>query len=416
VDPNNYIRQHYVEMSDGEMARILNLSAKGVKNRRHRMGLMKGSQSTSDSAVSEDLDKVYEALEESGDVSKITLTKYVTQKENSAGEVETTSNTRTTVTIDPNEVPMWNPVCTAPPLKISPVKKTATKRDMKVAVILPDPQIGYRFDPVSGLLDPFHDEHAMNVALQIVQHLNPDKIVNLGDYLDLPQYSKYAQEPLFAHTTQPSIDRGASFLAEQRASAPKAEIALIEGNHDKRLMDYIMRNAMAAFGLKRANSAPEDWPLLSVPYLLRLDEIGVKYIEGYPGGEYYINDHLKCIHGKRTGKRGTIARSVIEDERVSTITGHNHHIEIAYKTIHKRDSLYTPFAAILGCLCRIDGVVPSVHTTLSSNGKPIRYYEDWQQAVGVVYYYDDDPNMHIEAVKIHEGRALFNGKEFISNL
>ena len=142
------------------------------------------------------------------------------------------------------------------------------------------------------------------------------------------------------------------FLAQQRAVAPDAEIALIEGNHDKRLMDFMMRNAMAAFGLKRANAQPEEWPVLSVPFLLRLDEIGVEYIEGYPGGEYYINSHLKCIHGKRTGRRGKVAPTVVDDERISTITGHNHHIEVAYKTIHKKEGLFTPFAAILGCLSR----------------------------------------------------------------
>ena len=63
----------------------------------------------------------------------------------------------------------------------------------------------------------------------------------------------------------------------------------------------------------------------------------------------------------------------------------------------------------------IDGVVPSVHTSLGQQAKPIRYYEDWQQGLGVVYYYEDDPNMHLEIVNIHEGRALFNGSEYIGN-
>ena len=89
---------------------------------------------------------------------------------------------------------------------------------MKAAVVLPDPQIGFRFDPVTRTLDPFHDEKAMDIALQIVQEVQPDKIVNLGDYLDFPQFSKYAQEPLFAHTTQPAIDRGSSLLGSTKSS------------------------------------------------------------------------------------------------------------------------------------------------------------------------------------------------------
>jgi hypothetical protein len=161
---------------------------------------------------------------------------------------------------------------------------------------------------------------------------------------------------------------------------------------------------------------PDDWPVLSVPYLLRLDEMGIEYIEGYPAGEYYINDDLKCIHGKRTGRRGRISQAVIEDERVSTITGHNHHIEIAYKTIHKRSGSHTSFAAILGCLCRIDGAVPSVKSGLNANAKPIRNYEDWQQGIGIVTYVEGNPNSHVEIVHIHDGNAIFDGREYAADV
>ncbi|WP_218571937.1 hypothetical protein, partial [Pseudomonas sp. SZ57] len=85
---------------------------------------------------------------------------------------------------------------------------------------------------------------------------------------------------------------------EQRANAPEAEVTLIEGNHDRRLQKSILRNAKAAFGLKRAND-PESWPVLSVPNLLRLDDLGVEYVEGYPAGEKWINDNLVCIHGHK---------------------------------------------------------------------------------------------------------------------
>jgi hypothetical protein len=417
---NEYITENYQSFSDREMSESLGISIKAVKNRRHRMQLIKGSATPTAYDPDEAelaIDELTEAFQSVGDVDRVTLTKYVTTKQGSASlEPETTSNTRTTVTVKSNAWPEWVPIRQAPPLNIKPVKVTKVKRDLKTAVILPDPQIGYRFDPALGELDPFHDEKAMNVALQVVQDIQPDKIVNLGDYLDLPQYSKYTQEPLFAHSTQPAIDRGSSFLAEQRASAPDAEIVLIEGNHDKRLMDYMMRNAMAAYGLKRANAAPDDWPVLSVPYLLRLDEINVEYIEGYPAGEYYINDNLKCIHGKRTGRRGRIASTVIDDERVSTITGHNHHIEIAYKTIHQRSGLHIAFAAILGCLCRIDGAVPSVKSGLTANARPIRHYEDWQQGVGIVTYSEESNYSHIEIGHIYEGKAIGNGREYIADV
>lgn len=406
-------------MTDKEIGEDLGLSAKAVKNRRHRMFLMKALtikdlDKTLDS--NSPIDEISDAAERFGIVDKVSVTKYVTVKDKGPGEPpEKTSNTRTSVYLKPeSDGKLWDPITQSPPITIKPLKYKTVSRDTKIAVILPDPQIGYRFDPKTGTLDPFHDEDAMNIALQMIQDIRPDKIVNLGDFLDLPQYSKYPQEPLFAHTTQPSLDRASSFLAEQRANAPEAEIVLLEGNHDKRLMDFIMRNAMAAFGIKRANSLPEDWPVMSIPYLLRVEEIGVKYIEGYPTGEYYINDHLKCVHGMRIGKRGKASHMVIEDELMSTITGHTHHIEVAYRTIHKRSGLSVPFAAILGCLCRIDGAVPSVHSGIGASGKPVRNFEDWQQGVGVVYYKDDGSNQQINITNIQEGRAIFQGKEYTS--
>jgi len=414
---NEYIKDNYQYMTDKEMGEALGLSAKAVKNRRHRMVLMKVftvgdlSSATESQGV---LDEARSSMEQFGVIDKVSVTKYITVKDKGLGEPsEKTSNTRTSIYLKPDvESKLWDPITQSPPIIIKPVKYKAISRDTKVAVILPDPQIGYRLDPRTGELDPFHDERAMNIALQLIQELQPDKIVNLGDFLDLPQYSKYPQEPLFAHTTQPSLDRASSFLAEQRANAPKSEIVLLEGNHDKRLMDFIMRNAMAAFGIKRANSLPDDWPVMSIPYLLRVDEIGVKYIEGYPTGEYYINDSLKCIHGMRIGKRGRASHMVIEDELMSTITGHTHHIEVAYRTIHKRSELSIPFAAILGCLCRIDGAVPSVHSGLKSNGKPIRNFEDWQQGIGIVHYDEDGQDQQLNVVNIKEGKAIFQGRKY----
>jgi len=417
---NDFITANYQDMTDSEMAAATGISTKAVKNRRHRMELFKDKAFPStlhDGPVTESVESLEKLLKDVGEVGRVSLTKYVSVKDKGPDEPpETTTNYTTRVAVQPAVEPQWDHIRQAPPVEIHPVQIKKSKRDTKIAVILPDPQIGYRFDPETKEFDSFHDEHAMNVALQVIQELQPDQVVNLGDYLDLPQYGRFAQEPFFAHTTQPAIDRGSSFLAEQRASAPKSEIVVIQGNHDKRLTEYLKINAMAAWGIKRANSEMHEPPVMSIPFLLRFEDMDIKYVEGYPAGEYYINDHLKCIHGKRTGRKTRIAPTVVEDEKVSTITGHNHHIEVAYRTIHKRKGLFMPFAAILGCLSRIDGAVPSVHSSLGVTGRPIRNYEDWQQAIGVVYYNDEDPNPQLDIIRIFEGRAIFQGREYVSNI
>ena len=146
-----------------------------------------------------------------------------------------------------SEGPEWQPVQQAEPTIVQPKVRTPSliSSDWKVAVALPDPQIGYR-KYEDGTLDPFHDEAAMDIALQIVglDHGHPlAQVVNLGDFLDLPMYGTYEQEQNFAHTAQLAINRGHRFLAEQRAEAGDgARIILLEGNHDKRLNRFIINN------------------------------------------------------------------------------------------------------------------------------------------------------------------------------
>jgi hypothetical protein len=200
--------------------------------------------------------------------------------------------------VAPQSAPEWPVVDRARPTNIYPLQRPQSRADgWKIAVCLPDPQIGFR-QYEDGSLDPFHDVEAMSVALQIVEYLNPDKVINLGDFLDLPSQGRWAQEASFARTTQLAIDAGHVFLAQQRAAAPNAEISLIEGNHDRRLQNFVETNALAAFGLKKANK-PESWPVMSLPYLLRLDELNVEYIDAYPTGKVWINDTLYAKHGDK---------------------------------------------------------------------------------------------------------------------
>lgn len=340
---------------------------------------------------------------------------------NSENEIEYTrqlKNQRISIKVEPRDFePQWNLV--APPLgEIKPIKKIKRGRDekSKVCVILPDPQIGFRKFR-DGSSDPFHDVRALNVAMQIVAEVQPDKIVWLGDFLDLPMFGKYEQSADYAHTAQMAINYGYKLLAKCRATVPGAEIVVIEGNHDRRIEKSLERNCMSALGLRQAEvDNLKEFPTFSVPHLLRFNELDVEYIEGYPAGRYWINKRLQCIHGRLVRQAGSTAAAVVKEETTSTVFGHIHRIEQAYITQNEYDGGRSRLAHSPGCLCRIDGAVPSTKNSSDLEGRPVLNYENWQQGMSIVNYEDGDGSFNLENIYINtlEGhRAVYASKVYV---
>ena len=354
-------------------------------------------------------------IDEVGKISKISL--YQTAAKDADGEIQTKDLVGIQISPKWEEGPEWPVVQPAQPVVIKTPAKTKKAPSLiggwKQAVVLPDPQIGFRqFD---DSLDPFHDDAAMSVALQVTAALEQDggvdQIVNLGDFLDLPAQGKYEQEAAFAFTTQNAVDRGHLFLGEQRAAAPDAKIVVLEGNHDRRMQKFIQANALSSFGLRRAN-LPESWPVMSLPYLLRLDELNVEYIDAYPAGMWWINDSLRAIHGDKVKSNGSTAASYTNEmPHISTIFGHIHRQEIQSKTTFDRAGKIKVMAISPGCLCRVDGAVPSVKGSVGIDGRPVTYYENWQQGISVITY-KPEGSFHVELVHIDDGKTLYRGQEF----
>lgn len=316
-----------------------------------------------------------------------------------------------------NPLSVFTPVRSAHSTKIIPAKAPkkvpALMRGWKTAVILPDPQFGYR--RIDNDLDPFHDPAALAVATQILAAVASDTrvdvVVNLGDFLDLPAFSKYDQHPNWQQTTQAAVDAGHDFLAVQRATVPNAEIVVLEGNHDKRISDTVLRFNAAGFGLKRAH-VPDDWPSFTTPFLLRTDDLDVEWLDGYPARKYWFNDWIKCVHGSIVRSSASTASAYARGERTSTIFGHIHRIEVHHTTQQDRNGPVRNFAATPGCLCRVDGAVPGVKGAVDLSGRPLVNYEDWQQGLIVLRYQEEDPRYVLETVHIQGGWAMYGGQEF----
>lgn len=303
--------------------------------------------------------------------------------------------------------PLWPVIQPAARVTVhsSPVfTKSPRQNGLKLAIKCADHQIGFRALP-DGSYDPFHDDRAMALFIAVCLEYQPDKIHVLGDFLDLPSQSRWAQEASFARTTQMALDRAHLWLAELRAACPDAEIIVIEGNHDKRMQTFIETNALAAFGLRRAG-LPESWPVMSVQNLLRLDELGVKYIDAYPAATDWDNSRTRNIHGTRANSTGsTMSQYVSHLPHINTWAGHTHRTEIVYKTeLGQFGEAIDSYAANPGCMCRTDGSVPSVKAAVGADGIPVKIVEDWQQGFGMEYF--NESESWPQVFRIIDGRTM----------
>lgn len=310
--------------------------------------------------------------------------------------------------------PAWPVVAPAKPKVVRYSRKAIRpKTSYKTTVLLPDTQTGFRrLD--TGEMVPMHDEQAMACSLELLSVIRPARIIWLGDGMDFAEWSnRWLILPEFVLTTQQTVDRQHTYLADCLAAAGPQVLdadseddknAYLEGNHDDRLPKAIARNAMAAMRLRRAN-APQEWPVLSVPNLLHLDELGIRYADGYPAGRVPVakahgsQASLWALHGERLSMEKQARAS-----HISTVQGHAHHFSYHTETYFDDDgSPHEVVACSLGCLCRTDGVVPSTHSGTGVRGRHVESVESWQHGIGVVV--EDEESWDLMPVRIHDGRA-----------
>lgn len=369
-----------------------------------------------DAKRKEQLGKIAELLERKGidaaDIGQVKrISIYQSLTKNAEGEAELHDLAAIQFSPSWEAGPEWPVIQPGKPVKI-PVSnvKPAVDNGWRKCVVLPDMQIGY-FRNVLDELEPTHDENAIAIAIALIKEVKPSLIVMVGDNIDAPEFGKYRLSPAFQRTMQASIDRATLLCGELRAVAPEAEIVWLAGNHEERLPNYLMDNAVAAFGLRQGNK-PQSWPVLSVPFLCRMDETRIDYRAGYPASNVWINNRLRVIHGDKVASGGSTAHKYLGSEKTSVLYGHIHRREWAERTRDDWDGSRTIMAATPGCLCRTDGAIPSTKGGTDLDGRPLYRSEDWQQGVGVVTYEEGEGRFVYEQIAIHNGWAHYRGKDY----
>ena len=286
-------------------------------------------------------------------------------------------------------------VSRAAPTKITPTRRGRAYRSDARTLVAGDAQI------------PFQDQTAFDRFQTAVVETQPDNILFVGDMVDLPSMSRWSQRSEWVGGTQAAINQYHNFLAQIRSNAPNATISVVHGNHEQRMDDYVRKNAAEALGLKRAN-ATNELAVLTLQYLVRYDDLDVQSIDGYPNGTLWLEDNLKATHGTNIAKGGSNAAKYLREERESTLYGHTHRQELAYRTFAQRTGAITIAAASPGCLALIDGTVPGFHHTVDAQGQLVKKAEDWQQGLLVI---DHTSNSHnITPVMFTDDGFYLDGK------
>ena len=347
-------------------------------------------------------------IEEVGQIKRVSLYQSLTKNEDGEAEI----HDLTAVQLSPKwaEGPAWPVIHPGPAHKLPPRKAVKTPSGWPVCVVLPDMQVGY-FRTADGTLEAIHDEQAIAIALNILKDAKPDLVVMVGDNADFAELGKYVVTPAYQQTTQATIDRLTKLCFEVRDCAPDARIIWLAGNHEERLPRFLLQNASAAFGLRKGD-IPASWPVMSIPFLCRLDESQVEYVPGYPASHFWVTPKLKIIHGDKVASGGSTAHKFLATEKVSVIFGHIHRREWAERTRDDHNGPSTIMAASPGCLARIDGAVPSTKGGVDLDGRPVQRHEDWQNGLAVVPYDKETGNFVYEQIAIHDGWAMWRGKEY----
>jgi predicted phosphodiesterase len=222
---------------------------------------------------------------------------------------------------------------------------------------------------------PYVDEKAFNTAIRITGDLNPEKIIILGDWIDMYQFSKFFKDPSRMLQLQSDLDCLAMHLKKVRTAAPSAEIQYLQGNHEERIIKWLSIHPEIS---QLRDLQPEN--------LLGLKALDINYITDYIELYGYVITHGSFVRKDASAS----AKAQMDRYMTNGISGHTHRL-----AKFTRKNFNTQLEWIeAGCLC-----------DLKPSYMPVA---DWVH--GFVVATAVNGKLFTEVVEISEGKALFRGE------
>lgn len=238
---------------------------------------------------------------------------------------------------------------------------------------------------------PFHSKGLHKATCQWLREFKPERGVIIGDLLDYDQLSRHRPTPEWSRTVQECVNAGYNVLRDYIVASPGTKWQMLDGNHEERMRNKVIDQVRSLFGITRAQTEEEkhEPPVLATPYLLRLDELGVEWVDpagGYENAQINLTSELAVRHGYISKKgAGSSVRATLAHLRYSIIVGHCHRQSIVHDTAHTIDG--EP-KTILGCEA---GTMAEIRGGLGYANNP-----DWQMGFATAQIYPKDGQFKVD--------------------
>lgn len=228
----------------------------------------------------------------------------------------------------------------------------------KLTVVCSDHHVPHQSKPLHEAFVAWLREHRPDVGI-----INGD-FLNMGD----AALTRHRLDPARVENLQTSIDTAWGILRDYVEASPSTSWKMLAGNHEDRLRNSILDQlAGVVHGVRQADR-PKSHPVLSIPHLLRLDELGIEYVGGdddYRHWQIEITPTLACRHGWIASKgSGSSALKTLRHLNYSVIVGHTHRQSQVFASSNRIDGTpVTLLAAETGTMAEVDatglGYAPS---------------------------------------------------------
>jgi predicted phosphodiesterase len=168
---------------------------------------------------------------------------------------------------------------------------------------------------ISDVHIPYHDEQALEAAIEHLKKSAIDTLILNGDFCDFYRISRWQKDPRKRHFSEErkSIIAGLDWLRE---SFPKVRIIFKDGNHEERFAHFIWEKAPELY----------DLPGCQLPTLLEFDRIGIEHVTDQ---RPVMVGKLPLLHGHEMGRSGISSpvnpsRGVFLRTMHTVLVGHGH--------------------------------------------------------------------------------------------